>query len=370
MKRGLLALCLAMSILLSGCGFLNRSYTSEAPHQQFSDGDKNEDVLRAETYQGLVSALLFLVSQGKEEGVIRLYEYSGQAKEDLDTACLEVTQQDPLGAYAVDYMKYDLAQVMTYEEVNLKIVYKRSWEQISDVSTVTGSSAVLGELREVLADFQKEKVLRVSYFDESLAPESVVSMVEEAYFDVPEGAFGRPTVSVKLYPEQATSQQRLVEILMEYPEPRESLKARQAELLTKAKELTDPLRALPAEEKLSRIVMILKETVSLLPSGSGGATAYAALVEGKADEEGIALAAELLLQKSGLQCRIVKGSKQGKAHLWNIVQLEDEWQHLDLTTVQPTPSGDQSMKAAGYLWSGDIPVCQEILLEVPSPGNG
>jgi transglutaminase/protease-like cytokinesis protein 3 len=93
-------------------------------------------------------------------------------------------------------------------------------------------------------------------------------------------------------------------------------------------------------------------------------------VEGKADEEGFALAAELLLQKSGLQCRIVKGSKQGKAHLWNIVQLEDEWQHLDLTTDQPTPSGDQSMKAAGYLWSGDIPVCQEILLEVPSGGNG
>ncbi|MEG2000190.1 MAG: hypothetical protein RR053_02185, partial [Evtepia sp.] len=91
-------LCVSLLLLmLTGCApVLNRSYTSITPHTQFSDEDA--DVLRAENYQGLVSAVLHLVSGAESKGVIRLYNYPGAAESDLDAACLEVTQQDPLGA--------------------------------------------------------------------------------------------------------------------------------------------------------------------------------------------------------------------------------------------------------------------------------
>jgi hypothetical protein len=295
--------------------------------------------------------------------VIRLYEYTGSAEQDLDTACLEVTQQDPLGVYAVDYMKYDIARVMSYFEVNLDIVYKRTWEQISEVISVTGSSAILGELREVLADFQKEKVLRVSYFDPNMEESHIISMVEEAYYDVPEGAFGMPSVSVQLYPEQAVGQQRLVEILLEYSEPIEELKKKQAALLAQSEALTKPLLSLSESVKLQRIVQILKQNTPMLSSGEETATAYTALIEGQANEEGLALATELLVQQSGLQCRIVRGSRYGKDHFWNIVQIDDEWKHLDLTVENPQPHGDEAMQQTGYHWSGDIPVCSEINIQ-------
>ena len=65
-KYTLLPLLLALS-LLTGCGsLLERSYTAVTPHTQFSDESKNDAILRAETYQGLVSALLYLVEQGEE----------------------------------------------------------------------------------------------------------------------------------------------------------------------------------------------------------------------------------------------------------------------------------------------------------------
>ena len=125
-KYTLLPLLLALS-LLTGCGsLLERSYTAVTPHTQFSDESKNDAILRAETYQGLVSALLYLVEQGEETGTVRLYQYgsvTGTAASDVDQACLEVTQEDPLGAYAVDYIKYDVKQTPSYYQVEVKLDY-------------------------------------------------------------------------------------------------------------------------------------------------------------------------------------------------------------------------------------------------------
>ena len=64
-----LALLLSLGLVLglAGCGsMLERSYASVTPHTQFSDESDSGSVLRAETYQGLVSALLHLVEQGAE----------------------------------------------------------------------------------------------------------------------------------------------------------------------------------------------------------------------------------------------------------------------------------------------------------------
>ena len=112
MRKPILCTLLAACLLLAGCGsMLERSYASTTPHVQFSDEDQDPSILRAETYQVLVSALLHLVGQGEQEGVIRLYQYvsvTGSAASDVDRACLEVTQEDPLGAWAVDYIKYDV----------------------------------------------------------------------------------------------------------------------------------------------------------------------------------------------------------------------------------------------------------------------
>ena len=96
-----LALALSLALPLTGCGsMLERSYASVTPHTQFYDESAITSTLGAENYQGLVSALLHLVEEGEETGVIRLYQYSsvtGSAASDVDQACQEATREDPLG---------------------------------------------------------------------------------------------------------------------------------------------------------------------------------------------------------------------------------------------------------------------------------
>ena len=221
MKLRILPLFLAV-LLLSGCKpMLERSDAVSTPHIQFSDESENADILRAETYQGLLSALLHLVSQGSPQGVIRLYQYvslTGAAATDVDRACLEVTQEDPLGAYAVNYIRYDVEQTSSYYEVTVDLAYTRTREQINSVISVTGASAIMGELSDLLAETPEEVVFRISYFTENDSAETLRREVLDAYqaaretADLPYLA----QVEVNLYP--AEGPQRTAELLLTWGE--------------------------------------------------------------------------------------------------------------------------------------------------------
>ncbi len=58
---------------------------------------------------------------------------------------------------------------------------------------------------------------------------------------------------------------------------------------------------------------------------------YGALVNGRAVCEGYARAFKLLCQSAGLDCILVTGDSRGVDHLWNMVKLEGEWYHVDVT---------------------------------------
>ncbi len=59
-------------------------------------------------------------------------------------------------------------------------------------------------------------------------------------------------------------------------------------------------------------------------------TAYGALIRGEAVCEGYTRAMQLLLYEYGINSTTVTGFA-GEEHMWNLVLLEDEWYHLDLT---------------------------------------
>lgn len=221
MKTSLLLLLLLCTITLTGCGsLLERSYASVTPHTQFQDEEENAAILRAETYQGLVSALLHLVEQGTESGIVRLYQYSsvtGSATGDVDQACLEVTQEDPLGAYAVDYIKYDVQPTAAYYQVEVKLAYTIPTEELKQVISVTASTAVARELEELLPSKPQKVVFRISYFSQEDSIETHRQAVQEAYAAQTKPLPALEDIHIILYPD--SGQQRLAEIRLTWAEP-------------------------------------------------------------------------------------------------------------------------------------------------------
>lgn len=62
-------------------------------------------------------------------------------------------------------------------------------------------------------------------------------------------------------------------------------------------------------------------------------SAYGALVEGKAVCEGYAKAMQLLLENVGIDSTVILGqsAQDGEPHMWNLVQINDEYYYLDPT---------------------------------------
>ena len=78
-------------------------------------------------------------------------------------------------------------------------------------------------------------------------------------------------------------------------------------------------------------------------------TAYSCIVEGLSACEGYSKAAKIFLEKSGIECYTISGKAKNfdgniEGHMWNIVNIDGEYYHLDITWDDPTaPDGKQSL---------------------------
>ncbi len=325
MKRRIFIFGFAVLLLLQGCStaLLNREYVTEQTHEENSLLT-DASILRADSYDSLVSAILQLVGQRVEHGVIRLYNYSGDVGEDLSNACLEVKQNNPLGAYAVDYITHDFSRIVSYYEVNLYIAYRRSYEQIKSVVAATGSSAIKKVLQNALEQFSPAAVLRIGYFEEDEA--YIRTILSQAYDAVPNAAFGLPDCEIGLYPEEGT--ERILEITLMYQRDQEVPLRQQEQVERVAKSLTASTARESQKDTLTQLYRKLKQ--STVYDTEGKETVYAALIQGRANSEGVAMAMSLLCKTAEIPCELVRGTRNGAARVWNRVTLDGEVLEIDV----------------------------------------
>lgn len=368
MRTRLLAGALSVSLLLTGCAsLLEREYSSVTPHSAVPTTEEDPSILRADSYQELVNALIYLVSGGMEEGAVRLYTDAEDVVTFLSDACLEVVQEDPLGAYCVEFIKYTIDPVVTYSEARVEITYRRTREQVASIVQATGVTAIRGELESALTSFAPERVLRVSYFEEDAS--YIQELARQAYYNVPACALGMPDLSVSVYPN--TGRQRIVEVLLSYPLERSELETRRAAL---AETLEDLARDLAGQPDLPAAAAL-----ALLELGEydaqGGSAANDLFDSGSADSEGLALAYAALCRQLELPCLVAQGTRGEEPHFWDVVRTEEGWRHIDLSAIgQEDGPGredggdresgplrtDLALQEMGYLWEeNSLPACVE-----------
>ncbi|TGJ75939.1 transglutaminase domain-containing protein [Caproiciproducens galactitolivorans] len=60
-------------------------------------------------------------------------------------------------------------------------------------------------------------------------------------------------------------------------------------------------------------------------------SAYGVLIDGKAVCEGYSRAMQLLCSYAGLQCMLLTGQSNNVNHMWNVIKINGNWYHLDIT---------------------------------------
>lgn len=347
-----LALLTAAALTLTGCSsLLEQEYTYITPHNAAPTADGDPSILRADSYQELVNALIYFVTTGTEKGTVRLYMDEEDLDASLNAACLEVAHEDPLGAYAVEYITFSLSSVVAYSEATVNITYRRTKEQVASIVQATGTTAIRSELASTMSAFQSECVLRISYFNED--EEFIQDLARQAYYNAPSSALGMPQLQVFLYP--ASGQQRIVEILLTYPDDLSKLEQQKAALTNWLQSLSAPFAAFSGDSRIEQAARSIVSAGTYDPVG--GSSVCALMDQGSANSEGIALTMAALCQHLGLPFRVVEGTLNGQPHFWNMVQISSGWRHLDLTDSQSgpyAPRTDQQMAELGYHWDTNL----------------
>lgn len=164
-KRALAAVLAAACLPLCGCArMLERSYTVVEPHSAVYRESGESGTLRADTYQDLVNALLLLLGEHAESGVVRLYNAGDDAPQLCDDACREVQRETALGSYLLDYVTYSTRAERAYFELSVVFGYRRTAEQQEAIVNTTGVYSLPALLREAAAAGDDRLCLHVSYF--------------------------------------------------------------------------------------------------------------------------------------------------------------------------------------------------------------
>ena len=117
MKKIAFFLSLLLCLCLCACARLAppTRYVSVTPHgDPKSAGTETDEPVIAKDYASLKRAIRSFVQNGTEHGVIRVYSYPGNVEEDVPKAAYEIAREDPIGAYAIDYLTHDCSMFVSY----------------------------------------------------------------------------------------------------------------------------------------------------------------------------------------------------------------------------------------------------------------
>lgn len=326
MKRKLtLFLLVLLCLMLSGCNLsIDGNYHSVQPHQDERVEQLRESVTAA-SYTELREVLTQLIENGQQSSVIYMSGFQTERITDyMNRAIGLIKRENPVAAYAVEKITYDIGTNSGMPAIAVKIEYLHNRSEILRIRKAVDMQAAFLMIENALYDCEAGLLVRVNAYEEVDFTLWVQDYVE-AHPDI---CMETPQVIAVSYPE--TGKDRLLELSFIYQTNRESLRTMQqyvrpvfeAAVLNVSGEETQ-------YDKFSLMYSFLMERneyqleTSLTP-------AYSLLRHGVGDSKTFATVYAAMCRRADLDCQVVTGTKDGVPWVWNIISLDGEYYHIDL----------------------------------------
>lgn len=323
--RRLTAMILVLSVLLSGCGWMNGSYSSVTPHQQQSVGGEST-LESADSYLQLRTALENMVLSGIESSVISVSEIPQDRLEDfLDMAVRYVRDSFPMGAYAVDEIQCEIGTLGGSTALAVNIQYLHERQEILSVLQVADMEEARQLIGNALTQYEPGLVMLIGDYQFA----DIHQMVEDFAAENPGTVMEIPETTVQMYPN--SGHQRILEVKFTYQSSRDSLRAMgdtvqrvfNSAALYVSHDASD-------SRKLSQLYSFLMERFSDYQIKTSITPAYSLLNHGVGDSNAFAVVFAEMCQRAGVESHVVVGTRRGEPWSWNIVLEDGYYYHVDL----------------------------------------
>ena len=357
MKRICCLILALLCLLLVGCeGWGQGSHVSVTPHHE-ENSKVNPDEISAQTIWQLRSALENLVESGAESGLIYVPDYDQESvEEDVAVAVRSVAKKNPIGAYAVEEIRYELGSSSGKSAVAVQINYVHDRSEIRLIKTCNGVVEAVTAIEEALDGCENSLVLRIDRYRQT----DFIQMIQDYAAENPDKVMELPQVTVGIYPESG-NEDRVVELKFTYQTSRDILRNMQHQVRPVFEAAVLYVSGDGEEhEKLSQLYSFLMERFNYRMDTSI-TPAYSLLRHGVGDSKAFATVFAAMCRDAGLECLVVSGTRDGEARYWNIVREGESYYHVDLIACNEINTfqelGDSEM--IGYVWDySAYPLCQ------------
>ena len=352
MKYRLFILCLALALLLTGCGIVSDSYSSVMPHADSYTQSEEDEKLTVNDGNDLNRAILALIDEGTEETTLTTDVYSGDIEADFAETARYVTSEYPKGAYLVSSIDREIIRVGSYYKINLTIRYRHQVSELQSVKVIRkkdNMESVRKEVEEALNNSEEALLLRVLNYE----PTNFSKMVEEYCENNLTVVMAEPKVELEIYPQVGS--ERYVRLHFVYPMVTNELRFRKLAVdhsLDSAKEsVADEPNDLERARKL--YAFLINDSRSYSEEACVTA-AYSLLYDRKADSRAFSAVYETMCGASEVNCTTVHGTKNGESYDWNILKLESGVWHVDVNDDAQSGAPELRLRTDadmdGYEW--------------------
>ena len=353
MKRTLLPLFFALSLLLGGCGWLNGSFVSVTPHEAPKQV-AHTDTITAANYKDFLAALKQLVAAGTEVAAIHVEEYPEKALEvGVRRAVYNVMHNDPIGAYAVEDIQYEIGSSSGLPAVSITVTYRHNSTELQRIRRAVSIPQVQIIVANALESYEAGIVLLGGQYEDT----DFSQFVQDYAREHPETIMEVPQVTQALY---GTGESRVVELIFSYQTSRDSLRRMQAQVKPVFESAVLYVSGDGDDyQKFSQLYAFLMERfdykleTSITPS-------YSLLRHGIGDSRAFAQVYAAMCRDAGLTCMTVTGTRDGEPWTWNMILDGEEYYHVDLLRCSERGKYRELMdeEMEGYVWDySDYPAC-------------
>ncbi len=341
-------LIFVLGLLLCGCSALwDGHYVSITPNQP-QNNQTGSNYVNAVDYDSLYKALEDMAENGNTTGVIHVQGYDTTYLErDIRRAVSNVTRSNPIAAYAVESIVWELGNNSGQRAVAVDISYIHDRAEILKIRRVEDIDTALQVLEDVLDTTASGVVLHIENYEKT----DFDLLIQRYVFMNPHKVMEAPAVTANVYPE-STGTSRVVELKFTYQNSRDALRAMKTSVspIFSAAGLYVSGSDEPMQ-KYSQLFSFLMERyqyqleTSITP-------AYSLLCHGVGDSRAFAMVYAVMCRNAGLECQVVNGTRNGESWYWNLVNIDGVYYHIDLLRSSEKDAfsvmTDDAME--GYVW--------------------
>lgn len=320
----------------------------------------------------LRGTILSFIRNWTEHGVILVKNYDGDISADLTETLHYIKNEDPIGAYAVDFADAELEGDGRQGSIQVNLVFRRSAAEIDSIVTVSGNNGAYSKIQKVLAAYDTALTLRVRNYQET----DFSAYIWDYCVKHPDQVLVIPEISAEVYPQEGET--RILELHFSYPGNREDMRAMQNSLSTILSSASAYIRSGQDEaEKASLLYRFLCTRFDYaVEEEEPTAPAYQLLCNGVAHSLSFASVFYAECSTANLNCQMVTGTRNRQTYYWNLLRVGEQYYYVDL--MRSITNGEteihlltsEELLEEGYFWDlSAYPATPAYTVTEPSEGE-